>query len=685
MAQVVTPKVEKPQAASKLLYILVQDDPEPGAKEGEQGPTHRYTRGMLQSTLQFMGCKARHATKISDQVFEVIMSQMPPKKPKRARFPGLDEVPKKDEKPTLYDPKGFVVSPKPLKKRSTATVPREKFLDVVCDGLKKYKYHGVKQRMDLMVACRIREKRSSVTVLLCGTSGCGKSTLATLLGQRLGVTTVVSTDSVRHMMRGFISEQENPLLWASTYHAGEFLDSQAVAEAIRVKRENMLAKLALKTAAANTETPEGPNNTGDTSEGSSHELEVASESVDPKVMAIEGYKAQSEMVVDSVDRLITSWESRKESVVVEGVHLSINFVMKLMKKHPSIIPFMVYIAKEEKHMQRFAVRAKQMTTDPTKNKYVKYIKNIRTIQDYLCRGADKHFVPKVNNTNVDKSVAAIHSTIFNCLRRREAGESLFDPKTKSSKIIHDEYNKQFASSALGSKNMYKLIQRKSSSRNLLAVVRCDGTVEKAWPLVIQVARPSPGSLFESRGVGTPMVGPLSVVSSEPVRLAFGELDLNEWLKKDPRKTSEPQEPSSAAVQEENGAGSSSSKTPLNEKSKDAEVSGSEDEYDEEEEAVKNQKETPENEKEDSDEEGSVDGGSDRSEGEDDFIEGEEDDAYWVYDEPTPTATGTPGSKSERMSRLRSFDRAAAGRGAPELRKVVSYNRASSKRHPPKRT
>lgn len=91
---------------------------------------------------------------ISDQVFEVIMSQMPPKKPKRARFPGLDEVPKKDEKPTLYDPKGFVVSPKPLKKRSTATVPREKFLDVVCDGLKKYKYHGVKQRMDLMVACR---------------------------------------------------------------------------------------------------------------------------------------------------------------------------------------------------------------------------------------------------------------------------------------------------------------------------------------------------------------------------------------------------------------------------------------------------------------------------------------------------------------------------------------------------
>jgi hypothetical protein len=79
---------------------------------------------------------------------------MPPKKPKRERFPGLGplaEIPKRDPKP--YDSKG-IVSPKPLKKRSTTTVLREKFLDVVCDGLAKYQYLGVKQRLDLMVACR---------------------------------------------------------------------------------------------------------------------------------------------------------------------------------------------------------------------------------------------------------------------------------------------------------------------------------------------------------------------------------------------------------------------------------------------------------------------------------------------------------------------------------------------------
>jgi hypothetical protein len=33
------------------------------------------------------------------------------------------------------------------------------------------------------------------------------------------------------------------------------------------------------------------------------------------------------MVMDSLDRLITAWEAKKESVVVEGVHLSLNFVV----------------------------------------------------------------------------------------------------------------------------------------------------------------------------------------------------------------------------------------------------------------------------------------------------------------------------------------------------------------------
>lgn len=92
---------------------------------------------------------------ISEQVFEIFRKEMPPKKPKRDRFLGLAplaEIPKRE--PKVYDANGFRVNPKPLKKRSTVTVSRGKFLDVVCQGLAQYKYLGPKQRQDLIVACR---------------------------------------------------------------------------------------------------------------------------------------------------------------------------------------------------------------------------------------------------------------------------------------------------------------------------------------------------------------------------------------------------------------------------------------------------------------------------------------------------------------------------------------------------
>lgn len=141
-----------------------------------------------------------------------------------------------------------------------------------------------------------------------------------LQGSRLGITTVISTDSIRHMMRSFVDEQQNPLLWASTYHAGEYLDPIAVAEAKAKKKAKKSAGIS-SSSPAKDELPS--NSITGKSEGST----TFSDLISPKRMAIEGFKAQSEMVIDSLDRLITAWEERKESVVVEGVHLSLNFVV----------------------------------------------------------------------------------------------------------------------------------------------------------------------------------------------------------------------------------------------------------------------------------------------------------------------------------------------------------------------
>lgn len=133
----------------------------------------------------------------------------------------------------------------------------------------------------------------------------------------MGITTVVSTDSIRHMMRSFVDEKQDPLLWASTYHAGEYLDPVAVAESKakrrRAKKLDSYGKSILEEEKLNA------------SEG----VKSSNTLLSHKQMAVEGFKAQSEMVIENLDRLITSWEERKESVVVEGVHLSLNFVVNL--------------------------------------------------------------------------------------------------------------------------------------------------------------------------------------------------------------------------------------------------------------------------------------------------------------------------------------------------------------------
>ncbi|XP_041994810.1 P-loop NTPase domain-containing protein LPA1 homolog 2-like [Salvia splendens] len=521
--------------ATKLLYVVVVEDDD--ASDATEASSFRYSRPVLQSTLQLIGCKPRHSFKISQRVFEVIRLENA-----LERFVSpLVGVPAQDVKAcdnremeshvvacldkadvvdsALEEDKSKEEPFELYKRRTTVVVRRKFFLDTVCEALSEYKYVGPNQRADLVIACRVRERNESVTVLLCGTSGCGKSTLSALLGSRLGITTIVSTDSIRHMMRSFVDEKENPLLWASTYHAGEHLDPLAVAQAKARKK----AKKSSHVSAAS------PDAFSNDASGKPEENSTTSDLISQKMMAVEGFKAQSEMVIESLDRLITGWEERKESVVVEGVHLSLNFVIGLMKKHPSIIPFMIYISSEEKHMERFAVRAKYMTLDPAKNKYVKYIRNIRTIQEYLCNQADKLLVPKVNNTNVDKSVAVIHATVFSCLRRRVVGEQLYDPSTNTIAVVYEEYRNQCAANSLTSKGMFQLIQRKGSSRQLMALLNNDGSVAKAWP--VDMTYDGGKNIWghpPRNGIGTPMYGPLQIGKAEPVNLQFGHFGISAW-------------------------------------------------------------------------------------------------------------------------------------------------------------
>lgn len=86
-------------------------------------------------------------------------------------------------------------------------------------------------------------------------------------------------------------------------------------------------------------------------------------------------------------------------MIVEGVHLHPRYMAQVQqaiidhnnnnnnnnssingKKKAICVAVLLWIAKEERHRERFAIRAKSMSLSPQVNKYVAMFDNIRTIQ-----------------------------------------------------------------------------------------------------------------------------------------------------------------------------------------------------------------------------------------------------------------------------------------------------------------
>jgi len=153
--------------------------------------------------------------------------------------------------------------------------------------------------------------------------------------------------------------------------------------------------------------------------------------------------------------------------VVEGVHLTVRFMLNMMKKYPSCIPFVICITNEDKHKERFAVRTKHMTIDPKFNKYIKHVQSIRTIQKHLIKKAEAALIPRIDNSNIDKSIGLIHATIVRCLRQIAEGTPIFDGQRKQATIMYQEFA-NISKNKLSSKDAQKFIHQKVNKSEILA-------------------------------------------------------------------------------------------------------------------------------------------------------------------------------------------------------------------------
>jgi len=201
-------------------------------------------------------------------------------------------------------------------------------------------------------------------VMIGGTTGVGKSTIAAEVAHRLGITRIISTDSIRQVMRGIFSRDLMPAIYESSFDAWRGL---------RVP------------------VPHGAN------------------------PVIVGFREQTAVVATGIKSLIERSVLEGVSTVIEGVHLVPGYIKPSQFENASVVQLVVNVEDEELHRSHFYIR--EVQTDGTRpfEKYRGNFGNIRLLGEYIEDLAREHGIPVVHSIQLDRTVADMLEHIVNAV------------------------------------------------------------------------------------------------------------------------------------------------------------------------------------------------------------------------------------------------------------------------------
>ena len=238
---------------------------------------------------------------------------------------------------------------KMLNERGVDTITKEELRRIVYDYLISKNYESIAEKY--LLWSRVLNKHP-IIILLGGASGVGTSTIAFELASRLGIPSVIGTDSIREVMRRSISKDLAPMLYESSYTAWK-------------------------------------------------SLRVPSE-INNEDIHILGFERHVELVLVGVESVIDRCLKEGLSVIIEGTHIIPGFMKEKYEKMPNIITLILTLSSEKMHKERFAARAK-ITSRPLE-RYLKHFEIIRKINDYITKKAHEYNVPVIENISISDSV-----------------------------------------------------------------------------------------------------------------------------------------------------------------------------------------------------------------------------------------------------------------------------------------
>ncbi|MFA5844911.1 MAG: hypothetical protein WC971_08810 [Coriobacteriia bacterium] len=191
-------------------------------------------------------------------------------------------------------------------------------------------------------------------IMIGGTTGVGKSTIATEVAHRLGITRIVSTDSIRQVMRGIFSRELMPALHESAFNAWRGL---------RVP------------------VPHG---------------------ADPVVV---GFREQTAVVGTGIVSLVERAALEGESLVVEGVHIVPGYIEPSGSIAACVVQLVITVDDEDAHRSHFYIREVQTDGMRPFERYRANFETIRLLGHYIDELAVEHHIPIIHSNQLDRTVA----------------------------------------------------------------------------------------------------------------------------------------------------------------------------------------------------------------------------------------------------------------------------------------
>lgn len=195
----------------------------------------------------------------------------------------------------------------------------------------------------------------SIIVLVGGATGVGKSTITSEVGFRLGIRTIIGTDTIREVMRRIVSPQLLPTLHTSTFEAHTT-------------------------------------------------LQPPTRSIDKVVYAFENQVAYVGVGINAV---VERAHVEGVNTIIDGVHIVPGHID--IDVSANVFQFVLWIEDEQQHKGHFYARSVGTKRPP--RRYIREIANIRRIQDFILEKAHEHDVPTIENSNLDRTITEILDTV----------------------------------------------------------------------------------------------------------------------------------------------------------------------------------------------------------------------------------------------------------------------------------